>query len=179
MEWPSSASIRARSITLPPCCVAGVPSSFPAPKGVSLGGKAFPSYVAVTANGQMLVGEPGEVPGDLYVVVHSRPDPRFQRDGADLWWEEVLPLTDAMLGTKLEVPILEESRLEVKVAAGTQPDTVLRLGNKGLPRFCGKGKGDWYPQVKLKVPETLSREERERYKRLRELADKTKRHFWE
>lgn len=106
-------------------------------------------------------------------------EPRFQRDGADLWREEVLPLTDAVLGTKLEVPILEEGGVEVKVPAGTQPDTVLRLGSKGLPEFGGKGKGDVYLQVKLKEPETLSREERKLYERLSALADKTKRQFRE
>ena len=86
-------------------------------------------------------------------------DPRFQRDGADLWREEVLPLTDAVLGTKLEVPILEGGGVEVQVPAGTQPDTVVRLGNQGLPEFGGKGKGDVYLKVKLKELETLSRED--------------------
>lgn len=107
------------------------------------------------------------------------PDPRYQRDGADLWREEILPLADAVLGTKLEVPILEGGKAEVEVPAGTQPDTVLRLRNKGLPRFGGDGKGDLYLQVKLRVPEKLSHEERELYERLRALAGKTKRHFWE
>ena len=50
--------------------------------------------------------EPGGAPGDLYVVVHARPDPRFRRDGADLWQQETLPVTDAVLGTTLEVPTL-------------------------------------------------------------------------
>jgi len=123
--------------------------------------------------------EPGGVPGDLYVVVHSRPDPRFQRDGADLWRHEILPLTDAVLGTKLEVPTLGGGMVQVNVPAGTQPDTVLRLQNKGLPRFGGKHKGDLYLQVKVHVPEKLGREERELYERLRELAGKSRRHFWE
>jgi molecular chaperone DnaJ len=112
-------------------------------------------------------------------VVHVRPDPHFQRDGADLWREETLPLHDAVLGSKLEVPILEGGKAEVEVPAGTQPDTVLRLRNKGLPRFGGKGKGDLFLQVKLRVPEKLSREERELYERLRALASKAKHHFGE
>jgi molecular chaperone DnaJ len=58
-------------------------------------------------------------------------------------------------------------------------DTVLRLKNKGLPRFGGMGKGDLYLQLKVSIPEKLSREERELYERLRALAGKTKRHFWE
>jgi DnaJ-class molecular chaperone len=56
---------------------------------------------------------------------------------------------------------------------------VLRLRNKGLPRFGGKGKGDLYLRIKIQIPEKLGREERELYERLRALAGKTKRHFWD
>lgn len=127
----------------------------------------------------MASSEPGGVAGDLYVVVRARPDPRFQRDGADLWRQEVLPLTDAVLGTKLEVPTLEGSKAKVEIPAGIQPDTVMRLRSKGLPHFASKGKGDMYLQVKVQIPEKLSREERELYERLRALAGGSKRHFWE
>ena len=123
--------------------------------------------------------EPAGVPGDLYVVVRSQPDSRFQRDGADLWRQETLPLTDAVLGTQLEVPTLEGSKAKVDIPAGTQPDTVMRLRNKGLPRFGGKGMGDMYLQLKVQIPEKLGREERELYERLRALAGKSRRHFWE
>jgi molecular chaperone DnaJ len=123
--------------------------------------------------------EPGGVAGDLYVVVHVRPDPRFQRDGADLWRQESLPLTDAVLGTKLEVPTLEGGKAQVNVPAGTQPDTVLRLRDKGLPHYGGKGKGDLYLRMKVSIPERLGREEHELYERLRALEGKSKRHFWE
>jgi molecular chaperone DnaJ len=123
--------------------------------------------------------EPGGVSGDLYVVVRARLYPRFRREGADLWRQETLPLTDAVLGTTLEIPTLEGGQAKVDVPAGTQPDTVLRLRSKGLPHFGGKGKGDLYLQVKLQVPEKLSRDERELYERLRELDGKSKRHFWE
>jgi molecular chaperone DnaJ len=122
---------------------------------------------------------PGGAPGDLYVVVRVRPDPRFQRDGADLWRQETLPVTDAVLGTKLEVETLGGSKAEVSVPAGIQPETVLRLHNKGLPRFGGKGKGDLYLRVKVRIPEKLGREERELYEQLRALAGKGRRHFWE
>lgn len=123
--------------------------------------------------------EPGGIPGDLYVVVHARPDTRFQRDGADLWRQEILPLTDAVLGTRLEISTLEGGKAQVEIPAGIQPETVLRLRDKGLPRFGGKGKGDMYLRIGIRIPEKLSREERELYERLRTLSGKTKRHFWE
>jgi len=123
--------------------------------------------------------EPGGEPGDLYVVIRSRADPHFQRDGADLWRHETLPLTDAVLGTKLKIFTLGGGKAQVDIPAGIQPDTVMRLRNKGLPRFGGKGKGDMYLQVKVQIPEKLSREERELYEQLRALGGKAKQHFWE
>jgi molecular chaperone DnaJ len=123
--------------------------------------------------------EPGGDPGDLYVVVRARPDPRYRRDGADLWRQEQLPLTDAVLGTTLEVPTLDGGLAQVKVPAGTQPDTVLRLRNKGLPRFGGKGRGDLYLQMKIRIPDKLGHEEHELYERLRALSGTPRRHFWE
>ena len=123
--------------------------------------------------------DPGGVPGDLYVVVRSRPDPRFQRDGADLWRHVSLPLTDAVLGTKLEVDTLQGGKAEVGVPAGIQPGTVLRLRGKGLPRFGERGRGEMYLQIDVRIPEKIGREERELYERLRVLARKVKRHFWE
>jgi molecular chaperone DnaJ len=123
--------------------------------------------------------DPGGVPGDLYVGVRVRPDPRFQRDGADLWRQEAVDVTDAVLGTRLEVETLEGGHAEVKVPAGIQPETVLRLRNKGLPRFGGKGRGDLYLQVKVRIPEKLDREAHELYERLRALAGKSRRHFWQ
>ena len=85
-------------------------------------------------------------------------------------WPCALPLPDAVLGTKLEVPTVERSRAEVKIPAGIQPDTVLRLRDKGLPQFGGKGKGDLYLKAKVQIPGKLGREERELYERLRALA---------
>ena len=123
--------------------------------------------------------DPGGVPGDLYVVVRSRPDPRFQRDGADLWRHVSLPLTDAVLGTKLEVDTLQGGKAEVAVPAGIQPGTVLRLRGKGLPRFGEKERGEMYLRIDVRIPETIGREERELYERLRALARKARRHFWE
>ncbi len=122
--------------------------------------------------------EPGGVAGDLYVVVRSRPDPRFQREGADLWRHETLSLTDAVLGTKLKILTLEGGSVEVNIPSGIQPGTVLRLRSKGLPRFGVKGRGDLFLQIGIRIPEKLSPEERELYERLRALSGKPKRHFW-
>ncbi len=111
----------------------------------------------------------GGPPGDLFVMVRSAQDARFSRSGADLWREETLSIPDAVLGTTLSVPTLEADA-SVTVPAGTQPDAVLRLRGKGLPRFGEKGRGDLYLRIKVRVPEQLSAQERELYDRLRAMG---------
>jgi molecular chaperone DnaJ len=110
----------------------------------------------------------GAPPGDLHVIVRTAPDERFARDGADLLREECIDVTDATLGAELSVPTLD-GPVAVKVPPGTQPDAQLRLRGKGLPRFGGKGRGDLYVRLRLRVPQRLSSEERELYERLRAL----------
>ncbi len=107
----------------------------------------------------------GGVPGDLYVVVHSAPDARFERAGADLWRDEAISVAEAVLGTRRTVPTLE-GRIELSIPAATQPDSVLRVGGKGLPQFGGKARGDLYVRMRLKVPERLSAKQRELYEQL-------------
>jgi molecular chaperone DnaJ len=115
--------------------------------------------------------EPGAAPGDLFVVVRSAADPRFVRDGADLWRAESVEITDAVLGTSLMVPTLTGDAT-VKVPAGTQPGSVLRLKGKGLPHFGSSRRGDLYLRVHLHVPERLTAEERKLYERLRAVRSK-------
>lgn len=120
-------------------------------------------------------GMPGPTPhgvaGDLFVVVRTREDARFERAGADLWHTVLLSVADAVLGTTLHVQTLDGS-IEVTVPAGTQPDAVLRLKGKGLPAFRSERWGDLYLRIRVKVPEHLSREERELYEHLREISHK-------
>jgi molecular chaperone DnaJ len=118
--------------------------------------------------------EPGGVPGDLYVVVRSVADPRFERDGTDLWRMEKVRIADAVLGTSLEVPTLD-GPVTVTIPPGTQPDAVLRVRGKGLPEFGGKERGDLYLRVRVHVPDRLATEERKLWERLRDLGKKDKR----
>jgi len=110
-------------------------------------------------------------PGDLYVVVRSAPDSRFERSGADLWHDVAIPIPDAVLGTTLTIPTLEKPA-KVTVPAGTQPHAVLRLRSKGLPEFGGARRGDLYVRLIVEVPQQLGAEERDLYERLRSLQKK-------
>jgi molecular chaperone DnaJ len=115
--------------------------------------------------------EPGAAPGDLFVVVRSATDPRFVRDGADLWRIESIEIADAVLGTSVTVPTLDGDAT-VKVPAGTQPGSVLCLKGKGLPHFGTRGRGNLYLRVQLHVPDRLTAEERKLYEHLRTLRKK-------
>jgi molecular chaperone DnaJ len=118
-------------------------------------------------------GEPsrerGGAPGDLFVIVRTEEDPRFERVDGDLWRSETIAVADAVLGTTLEVPTLEGSVM-VKVPPGTAADAVLRLRGKGLPAFGGGHRGDLNLRLRLHVPERISAEERKLWEELRDLA---------
>lgn len=122
--------------------------------------------------------DPGGRPGDLYVIVRSEHDARFERHGADLWRLETIEIPDAVLGTKLDIPTLD-GRVEVKVPPGSQPDEVLRLKGKGLPVFGAPMRGDLNIRLQLHVPEKLTAEQKELYRQLRELGANTKKHWWQ
>jgi molecular chaperone DnaJ len=115
--------------------------------------------------------DPSGTPGDLLITLYTAPDPRFERHGPDLWHRARIQVPDAVLGTTLDVPTLD-GYASVKVPQGTQPDSVLRLRSKGLPKFGGRGHGSLFVRIEVQVPEQLSAEERKLYEHLQTLARK-------
>ena len=115
--------------------------------------------------------QPGDRAGDLYIAIRTAADPRFERRGMDLWREQDLELVDAVLGTTLEVPTLE-GYASVRIPPGTQPDSVLRLRDRGLPVLGGDSRGPLNLQLRVCIPLELSREERRLYERLRALSQR-------
>ncbi len=120
----------------------------------------------------------GGTPGDLFVIVYSQRDARFERHGADLWRREIIEIADAVLGTKLSVPTLD-GQVEIKVPKGSQPDEVLRLKGKGLPVFGAPMRGDMNIRLQIHIPENPTKAEKELYQQLRDIKGKSKKHFWQ
>ena len=112
----------------------------------------------------------GLPPGDLFIVVHTAEDPRFERHGRDLYRVETIDVVDAVLGTSIGVPTLD-GQVSVTIPAGTQPDSMLRLREKGLPRFGGGARGDLYIRLNIHVPERLTARQRRLFEQLRASAD--------
>jgi len=106
-------------------------------------------------------GRRGGPPGDLYVVMHVRPHPQFQRDGSDLYTEAEVSFSQATLGGEIEVPTILDGKARVTVPPGTQTHTIFRLQGKGMPRFGRSGRGDQFVRVRLVTPKSLTERQRE------------------
>ena len=114
---------------------------------------------------------PGLPPGDLFVVVRTAGDPRFERHGRDLYRVETVDVVDAVLGASIDVPTLD-GQVSVNVPAGTQPDSILRLREKGLPGFGGDGRGDLYVRLQVHIPQRLSERQRRLFEQVRSAGRK-------
>ena len=109
-------------------------------------------------------------PGDLYLKVNIAPHPEFERQGDDLVVEKRIPFSQACLGTKIEVRNLEGKRFKVKVPAGVQQESKLRLKGQGLPAGPLGGRGDLLVKIAVRIPQTLTREQKKAVKALAEVG---------
>ena len=113
-------------------------------------------------------GAGGGQAGDLFLNVKVTPDPMFAREGDDLVVERRVKFSEAALGMTLEVPTVEGTK-RVKVPAGIQPGTKIRLKGFGFPHMGGSDRGDLFVRVGISVPEQLDGPQR---KLIEELAKK-------
>lgn len=112
-------------------------------------------------------GKPGtSAGGDLLIVTRVREHPYFRRDGADIYVELPISLTEAALGGEVTVPTVD-GRATVKIPPGASGGTRLRLRGKGTADPKSGSKGDQYVVLKIVLPREISEEGR---KLLSELA---------
>jgi molecular chaperone DnaJ len=98
--------------------------------------------------------------GDVYVRVRVRSDPRFVREGDDIFSTVDLTMTQAAMGARVTIPTLEgETHLDFE--PGTQPGEVVVLRGRGMPVLQGFGRGDQRVLVNVAVPRKLTDEQRE------------------
>lgn len=100
-------------------------------------------------------GENGGPSGDLFLEVTVTNDPVFTREGGDLFVERTVRFSEACLGVSLEVPTLEEPK-RIKVPAGIQPGTKIRLKGCGIKALGSNARGDLYVKISIHVPEGLN-----------------------
>jgi len=120
----------------------------------------------------------GGPPGDLYVVLHVKEHPFFQRQGTDLYCVVPISVTQAALGAEIQVPTLDGEHT-LKIPEGTQSGTMLKLRNKGVPVLNGHGKGDLFIEVRVQTPTKLTKRQRELLQELQgitQVENKPQRH---
>jgi molecular chaperone DnaJ len=116
----------------------------------------------IRISGRGHTGERGGQPGDLYVQIHVRDDPRFVRDGEQLVTVVDVAAPLAALGTTVQVPTIDGTH-ELEIPAGTQPNETLMIRGEGIPPLRGRGRrrGDLRVVVNVVIPRHLKRDQRE------------------
>ena len=113
----------------------------------------------IRLTGEGHAGALGARAGDIYVQVHVKPDPRFVREGDDIFSTVDLTMTQAALGTTFTIPTLDGDE-ELEFTAGTQPGEIVVLRGRGMPVLQGFGRGDHRVLVNVLVPRHVSEEQR-------------------
>ena len=119
-------------------------------------------------------GEPGEnggQAGDLFLVTHMRPDPRFERTGANVKSVAHASFTRMLLGGEIEV-VTPTGRVALKIPSGTTDGQTFRLRGQGMPRMgAAQNRGDLQVEVHATLPSRLSDEQRKLVESLATLED--------
>jgi len=131
------------------------------PKGVHEGQK-----IRLAGQGQSAGAGRRAAAGDLYLVVRFERHPDFRVEGSDLLYDFDVPVWLAVLGGELSVPT-PEGAVRLKIPAGSQPGRKFRLKGRGLP-IKKDSRGDFYACLGVKLPESLTPEERQLWEKLSE-----------
>lgn len=103
------------------------------------------------------------------ISINVTTHPRYKREGYDLFVDEKIPFSMAALGGTAEVETIDQ-KLKLKVRAGTQSHTMVRLRGEGVPHVRGRGKGDLYVRFIVEVPEKLNRQQKKAVKKLEDVG---------
>ncbi len=116
-------------------------------------------------------GPKGGPAGDLYVFLSVTSDSRFRREGMDIYTESSIPYYDAILGASIRVDTVDGA-VDLKIPAGTQPDTTMRIEGRGAPKLNNKNlRGSHFVKVKVDIPRSVSAEEKQLAEKLRKLGN--------
>lgn len=129
---------------------------------------------AGVADGQVIklrgYGEPGkgDAPdGDLYITFRIKEDPTFKRIGNDLYTTTTIDLYTAVLGGEIILDTLN-GKVKVKIKAGTQNNSKIRLKEKGVPIYKQSGKyGDLILSIQIAIPTLLTERQKELFKQIK------------
>ena len=138
------------------------------PAGVDNGDR-----IRLTGEGE--AGDSGAASGDLFVQIHVKPHPIFERDNADLYCEVPISIVTAALGGELEVPSLG-GKLNLKIPAGTQTHKLFRMRGKGVKPVRGGPTGDLICRIVVETPVKLNSQQKELLEQFAQSMGKTTKH---
>lgn len=105
--------------------------------------------------------------GESEVIIEVEPHKKFRRQGYDIVTEEEVSFPTAALGSEVEIETIS-GNVKIKIPAGTQPETLIRLRGKGVKMLRGSSHGDHYVRIKITVPKTLTSHQKELLKEFEE-----------
>jgi molecular chaperone DnaJ len=123
----------------------------------------------LTLRGEGHSGPRGGASGDLLVVITEKKDSFYTREGEDLHCTMDIPVHKLVLGGTQRIPTLDGGEVSIKISAGTQPGSVFRLRDQGLPPLNGGKRGNLFVEVNASIPTDLSSKEKDLYKQLAEI----------
>jgi len=130
-----------------------IPKGLITGKQVRLAGKGNPSPY-------------GGPPGDLFIKSKVLDDPKFSARQYDLYLNQELKLSEAILGVTVSVPTIDDKLLSLKIPPGTKHGTKMRLSGHGLPEMKKGQKGNLYVRIQIKIPKNLTKEQQELVEKL-------------
>jgi len=111
-------------------------------------------------------GDPGAPRGDLYLHLSVKPHPIFERHGDDLVMQRAISFSQAALGAKVAIPLLDGKTAQLKIEPGTQSGQIYNLRGRGIKRLRGSGTGDLLVQIIVRTPKKLTPEQEELFRKL-------------
>lgn len=126
------------------------------PPGVDTG-------IQLRIQGEGEEGDKGGPSGDLFVVIYVREHNFFIREGDNLKCQIPVSFVQAALGGKISIPVLSnEGEAKISIPEGTQPGDIIRIKGKGMPGLKrGRGYGDMFVQIEVKIPKKLDQRQKE------------------
>lgn len=122
----------------------------------------------IRLSGKGEAGQRGAPPGDLYIFVHVKPHPLFEREGTTLATRVPVSFTTAALGGSVDIPDLDGSTNTVDIPVGIQSGKQLRVRGGGMPVLQGRGRGDLVVEIVVETPTKLNRQQKEILEQFRE-----------
>lgn len=120
----------------------------------------------IRVQGKGQTGYGGAPRGDLYLKIKVRPHPLFERRGDNIYLELPVTIYEAVLGSEIKVPTIDQTTTSVKIPPGIQNGTKLRLKGKGVPNLRTNLKGDQYVVVNITMPDKLDKKAKKMYEEL-------------